>query len=57
MTQLRRTSPASLLEEREVGRSRHPTTVLGLLFHAGEHATRHTGQIITTARIVLARRG
>ena len=56
MTQLRRTSPATLLEEREVGRSRLPTTVLGLLFHAGEHATRHTGQIITTARIVRARR-
>jgi len=26
--------------------------VLGLLFHAAEHCTRHVGQAITTARIV-----
>jgi hypothetical protein len=26
--------------------------VLGLIFHAAEHAQRHAGQIITTARIV-----
>lgn len=56
MTQLRHTSSATLLHEREVGRAKLPTTVLGLLFHAGEHATRHTGQIITTARIVRAGR-
>jgi uncharacterized damage-inducible protein DinB len=28
--------------------------VLGLLFHAAEHASRHTGQIVTTARLVRA---
>jgi hypothetical protein len=26
--------------------------VLGLLFHAAEHAQRHAGQIITTAKVV-----
>jgi len=26
--------------------------VLGLLFHAAEHATRHVGQAITTAKIL-----
>jgi uncharacterized damage-inducible protein DinB len=30
--------------------------VLGLLFHAAEHATRHAGQAITTARVQQARR-
>ena len=29
-----------------------PSNVRGLLFHAAEHATRHVGQIITTAKIV-----
>jgi hypothetical protein len=35
-----------------VGRDRLPSTVLGLLFHAAEHAQRHSAQIITTAKIV-----
>jgi uncharacterized damage-inducible protein DinB len=28
--------------------------VLGLLFHAAEHASRHTGQVVTTTKIVRA---
>ena len=40
-----------LLEERRVGRAGLPATVLGLLFHAAEHSTRHVGQAITTALI------
>jgi hypothetical protein len=51
-TQLRATDPATLLEPREVGRARLPSTVLGLLFHAAEHTQRHVGQLVTTARIV-----
>jgi hypothetical protein len=31
--------------------------VLGLLFHAAEHASRHTGQVVTTAKLVRAGRG
>lgn len=49
---LRATSAASLYQSRTVGRAKLPTTVFGLLFHAAEHAQRHTGQILTTAKIV-----
>jgi len=31
-----------------------PTNVVGLLFHLAEHTQRHTGQVITTAKIVRA---
>ena len=51
MDQLRATSRDSLLDERKVGRAGLPATVLGLLFHAAEHTTRHVGQAITTALI------
>jgi hypothetical protein len=51
MDQLRATPPGSLLEDRKVGRAGLPATVLGLLFHAAEHTTRHVGQAITTALI------
>jgi hypothetical protein len=50
--QLASTSTESLLDVRKLGRAGLPTTVLGLLFHAAEHSTRHVGQAITTARIV-----
>jgi hypothetical protein len=53
LEQLRGTSASSLLDARSVGRAGLPTTVLGLLFHAAEHSTRHAGQAITTA-IILA---
>jgi hypothetical protein len=52
LEQLAATQQSSLLEERKLGRAGLPTTVLGLLFHAAEHSTRHVGQAITTARIV-----
>lgn len=52
LAQLRATPAATLEETRTVGRAALPTTVLGLLFHAGEHAQRHAGQIVTTARIL-----
>jgi hypothetical protein len=50
--QLKATTKDSLLDERKVGRAGLPSTVIGLLFHAAEHATRHVGQAITTARIL-----
>jgi hypothetical protein len=53
--QLRSTQPESLFDERRVGRAGLPANVLGLLFHAAEHSTRHIGQAITTARILAAR--
>jgi uncharacterized damage-inducible protein DinB len=41
-----------LLLSRPVGRARIPSTVLGLLFHAAEHAQRHTGQLLVTVRVL-----
>jgi uncharacterized damage-inducible protein DinB len=52
LRQLGSTSEENLLEPRFVGRARLPSTVLGLLFHAAEHASRHTGQVVTTARLI-----
>lgn len=49
--QLRATPRDSLLDERKVGRAGLPATVLGLLFHAAEHTTRHVGQALTTALV------
>jgi uncharacterized damage-inducible protein DinB len=54
LAQLRATPRAALLEAREVGRARLPSTVLGLLFHVAEHTQRHTGQVIATAKVVRA---
>lgn len=51
LDQIRLTSAASLTTPREVGRLRLPSTVIGLLFHAAEHATRHAGQMATLRRI------
>jgi uncharacterized damage-inducible protein DinB len=50
--QVRATPIATLGEPRLVGRGALPSTVRGLLFHAGEHAQRHAGQLVTTAKIV-----
>jgi hypothetical protein len=52
LAQIRATPTDSLTEPRTVGRAALPSTVIGLLFHTGEHAQRHAGQIVTTARIV-----
>jgi hypothetical protein len=52
LTHVRTTPLCTLDEAREVGRNRLPSTVLGLLFHAAEHAQRHSAQIITTTKIV-----
>lgn len=50
LDQVRATPRDTLLTERKVGRAGLPSTTLGLLFHAAEHATRHAGQAITTAK-------
>jgi DinB family protein len=47
---------ADLESQRFVGRKRLPTTIGGLLVHIAEHTQRHVGQMITTAKIVKARR-
>lgn len=52
LEQLRTTTVEALLEKREVGRAKLPSTTLGLLFHAAEHSTRHAGQIATLLRVI-----
>lgn len=52
LEQLRTTTADALLEKREVGRAKLPSTTLGLLFHAAEHSTRHAGQIATLLRVI-----
>ena len=54
LDQVRTTPVSELLSDRKVGRAGLPSTTLGLLFHAAEHATRHAGQALTTARILRA---
>jgi hypothetical protein len=49
---LRTTKNDILFEPRSVGRKNLPSTVIGLLYHIGEHTSRHAGQLITTAKIV-----
>lgn len=47
-----RISPEKMIEAREVGRKKLPTTVGGLLIHIAEHTQRHVGQLVTTAKVV-----
>lgn len=49
--------PACLWEDRKVGRRGLPSTTFGLVCHVAEHALRHAGQAITTARIVAVGEG
>ena len=42
--------PLRLTDTRYLGRQRIPTTLIGLLFHAAEHAQRHLGQLLVTIR-------
>jgi uncharacterized damage-inducible protein DinB len=55
LRQLRCTSETALSGERRIGRALVPSTVLGVLFHAAEHTTRHAGQLITTVKVVTGR--
>ena len=52
LDQVRTMDVARWLDARLVGRARLPTTVIGLVFHAAEHASRHAGQIATTRKVV-----
>lgn len=52
LRQLKETRPEVLSHPRAVGRAALPASVMGCLFHAAEHTTRHMGQAITTAKVV-----
>jgi len=47
-------TPEQYNAERGVGRKLLPTTVGGLLVHCADHTQRHTGQVVTTAKVLLA---
>lgn len=51
-----RISPDSYESARGVGRQRLPSTVASLLVHCAEHTQRHTGQAITTAKVIMEMR-
>lgn len=57
ITALRAADPATLFDARPIGRAALPSTIFGVLCHIGEHAARHAGQIVTTAKIVRALHG
>lgn len=48
---LRSFDPEMLMETREVGRKRLPTTAIGLIVHIAEHTQRHVGQAIVAAKL------
>lgn len=52
LSQLKKTNPEILAEVRYVGRKMIPSTVVGLLFHAAEHTTRHFGQLMVTVKLL-----
>ncbi len=54
LVHLRGIDPDTLAEPREVGRMHLPSTVGGVLFHIAEHAARHAGQVVTTAKLIRA---
>jgi uncharacterized damage-inducible protein DinB len=52
LEELAATDESTLAQPRAVGRAQSPSTVLGLLFHAAEHASRHAGQVVTTSKLI-----
>jgi len=50
--QLIQADAATLLQPREVGRARLPSTMLGLYVHAAEHTMRHLGQLLVTVKML-----
>jgi len=53
-TRIRALTPDRFAEPRGVGRKQLPTTVGALLVHCADHTQRHTGQFVTTAKVVAA---
>ena len=51
-SRIRAFSPEQFTEPRAVGRQQMPTTVAGLIVHVGDHAQRHVGQALTTAKVI-----
>lgn len=56
LARIRAFTPAEYTMPRQIGRAGLPSTVGGLLVHCAEHTQRHTGQAITTAKLLRALR-
>lgn len=54
LLQLKEIQEDMLTEIRFVGRKMIPSTIIGLVFHAAEHSTRHFGQLLVTHKILEA---
>jgi uncharacterized damage-inducible protein DinB len=54
VAELRTVDPSTLGDFRAVGRARLPSSVIGCLVHAAEHAMRHVGQLSVTVRVARA---
>lgn len=52
LVRIRAFAGADLEQPRGVGRKALPTTVGGLLVHCADHTQRHTGQVVTTAKVL-----
>lgn len=57
MERVRAFRPEGYGESRGVGRKMLPTSVAGLLIHCADHTQRHVGQMVTTAKVIVALRG
>ncbi len=55
VTRVRNFAVQELETPRGIGRLQLPTTVGGLLVHCAEHTQRHSGQMVTTAKLVSTR--
>lgn len=53
---IRAFSPDHYNTPRTVGRKELPTTLGGLLVHCADHTQRHVGQVVTTAKVLIAMR-
>ena len=52
LKQLSETDALTLTDEREIGRQKIPTTLIGLYVHSAEHAMRHIGQLLVTVKMI-----
>lgn len=54
---VRRLANADFETRRGVGRKQLPTSIGGALVHVADHTQRHIGQVVTTAKVLMALRG
>jgi hypothetical protein len=52
LKQLSETNIDTLTHDREIGRQKIATTLIGLYMHAAEHTMRHIGQLLVTVRVI-----